>query len=138
MIDEDTGYVTPLIEPYPSPLQKAIGTMQLKDILTDRSVAEFLDDELVVTNENGAKQSEIWGRWDLLPARAIEEVARVMSVGAKKYGEENWRGLSVAEIHNHTIRHAVNFNRTNELEDLSHAACRALMALEIYLEAQDE
>lgn len=95
------------------------------------------DDETVdrvIVNEYGAKQTDIGARYDLLPARAVEEVAKVLKQGAEKYGEDNWRGLSVAEIHNHTIGHAVQFNQSNTLEDLSHTACRALMALEIYLE----
>jgi uncharacterized HAD superfamily protein len=101
-------------------------------LLGDLTVAQPVDDDVIV-NENGAKQSDLKARFDLLPARAVEEVARVLHKGAEKYGEENWRGLSVEEVHNHTLGHAVAFNRTEELEDLSHTACRALMALEIFL-----
>jgi 5'(3')-deoxyribonucleotidase len=89
--------------------------------------------EEVIVNANGAKQTDLKARYDLLPARAVAEVARVLKRGADKYGEENWRGLSVPECHNHTLGHAVAFNESGELEDLAHTACRALMALEIFL-----
>lgn len=107
-----------------------------------RNLSEHFDkSEGIITNANGARQSDIGARYDLLPARALREVAGVLKIGAEKYGEENWRGLSVAEIHNHTLGHAIAFNNSNKLEDLSHTACRALMALEIFLlsdEASEE
>jgi 5'(3')-deoxyribonucleotidase len=126
----------------PSHIQEKI-TLDMEDakIAVDMFVEEkmgyYVIDDIAV-NENGAKQTDLKARYDLLPARAVEEVARVLHHGAEKYGVDNWRGLSVSEIHNHTLGHAVNFNRTNELEDLAHTACRALMALEIYLEENDE
>lgn len=92
----------------------------------------------VYIKENGAKQSDLKARYDLLPARAMHEVAQVLKSGAEKYGETNWRGLSVDEIHNHTLYHAIQFNGTQSLEDLSHTATRALMALEMYLYEHDE
>jgi hypothetical protein len=110
-----------IIPPYPSDFPNLA---ELGDLDTD---------DAVIVNDKGAKQSDLKARFDLLPARALAEVAKVLQKGAAKYGEENWRGLSVAEIHNHTLGHAVNFNETDDLEDLSHTACRALMALEIYL-----
>ena len=32
-------------------------------------------------------------RWDLVPVRALEDCAKAMTLGAKKYGAENWRKL---------------------------------------------
>ena len=87
----------------------------------------------VITNSRGGKQTDLKARYDLLPALAVKAVAGVLERGAKKYGEGNWHCLSVEEIHNHTLGHAVAFNRTNNIEDLEHTACRALMALEIAL-----
>ena len=88
----------------------------------------------VITNAKGAKQSDIGARFDLLPARAIARVAEVLHHGAEKYGEDNWRGLSVDEINNHTIGHLMNYVGRGAEQDLAHAACRALMALEIKLQ----
>lgn len=32
-------------------------------------------------------------RWELLPLECLEEVARVYTEGAKKYGDNNWQNL---------------------------------------------
>ena len=93
----------------------------------------FDSGEAIITNEKGAKQADLQARFDLLPALAIARVAQVLHHGAQKYGEENWRGLSVAECHNHTIGHAIGYNNSEDLEDLAHTACRALMTLELAL-----
>ena len=87
----------------------------------------------VTTNANGAKQTDLRARYDLLPALAVAEVAGVLNRGAEIYGEDNWRGLSVKEILNHVIGHAIAYLRTGSEEDLAHAATRGLMALEIHL-----
>jgi 5'(3')-deoxyribonucleotidase len=84
-----------------------------------------------IVNENGAKQSRIDGAWTLLPMRALESVARVLREGAAKYGADNWRGLSVDEINDHVWAHLATWQMTGETEELEHAACRVLMALEI-------
>jgi 5'(3')-deoxyribonucleotidase len=97
---------------------------------------EEVDDD-VVTNENGAKQSRIEGRYDLMPALALKEIAKVLADGADKYGEDNWKGLSIDEINNHTFAHLLDYQQDANTDDLSHAGCRILMALQLHLEAQD-
>ena len=89
-----------------------------------------------ITNKRGGKQTDLKARFDLLPPLAVAEVAAVLERGAKKYGEANWHLLNVEEIHNHTLGHAIAFNRTNSITDLAHTATRALMALEIALREQ--
>lgn len=32
-------------------------------------------------------------RWDLLPLQEIEDVVKVYTAGAEKYGDNNWQGL---------------------------------------------
>jgi hypothetical protein len=46
---------------------------------------------------DGTKHDERKLRWDLVPWEAIEEVVRVYTHGAEKYGENNWMGLENAE-----------------------------------------
>ena len=89
----------------------------------------------VVTNAAGAKQSKIDGRFDLLPALAVKEVAVVLAEGEAKYGKDNWKGLSIDEINNHVYNHLLDYQQDANTEDLSHAACRILMALQLHLEA---
>jgi len=46
-------------------------------------------------------------RFDLIPADALEEVAKVYSVGANKYGDRNWeKGLSYGRLFGAMMRHA--------------------------------
>jgi hypothetical protein len=45
----------------------------------------------------GTKHDEGKLRWDLVPWEAIEEVVRVYTHGADKYGDNNWMGLEDAE-----------------------------------------
>lgn len=101
-------------------------------------MAEIIDgvgpDTPTLVNERGGKQSAIPYRCDLLPARATLAVAGVLAPGAVKYGENNWRNISVGEHVNHALTHLFAYLAGDASDDhLSHAACRALMALEIHL-----
>jgi hypothetical protein len=70
----------------------------------------------------------------LLPQRAIDEIAVMMTrmVAEGKHGRDDWRGQSlqyhVDHMHGHLVAH-LNGQETGE-DDLLHAACRALMAVE--------
>lgn len=89
-------------------------------------------DAPTITNERGASQSHVPYRCDLLPARAALAVAGVLHEGAVKYGVDNWRGLPVANHINHALMHLFAHLAGDASDDhLSHAACRALMALEL-------
>jgi Domain of unknown function (DUF5664) len=89
----------------------------------------------VVTNELGAKQSATIHRADLLPARAVLSVAEVLEQGAKKYGDNNWRGIPTNDHINHALIHIFAYLAGDRQDDhLGHFACRALMALEKELE----
>lgn len=94
-------------------------------------------DAPTVENTNGAKQSQSPYEARLLPMRALLEIAKVLKSGAEKYGEENWRGLSVSEHLNHDLVHVMAHLAGDRSEgDVGHLvrhACRALMALEMAL-----
>lgn len=92
-------------------------------------------DAKTVTNKKGAKQSETGINMDLVPAKAILRIGEVVHSGAKKYGRDNWRDLSLADNINHAITHLYAFLAGDKSDaHLSHAACRALFALEQYEE----
>jgi 5'(3')-deoxyribonucleotidase len=154
------NYVDVLIDDRPAYLKGAetVGTIAIRfsqfwnqesdaefSALTWNEVSALIDliagdkeDDTVVVNENGAKQSRIDGRFDLIPARALKEVAKVYAEGADKYGEDNWKGLSIDEINNHVYNHLYCYQEEANAEDLSHAACRILMALQLHLEELDK
>lgn len=46
-------------------------------------------------------------RFDLIPVRSLEKVARVYTIGAKKYDDNNWRkGLKWGRVFAAMMRHA--------------------------------
>lgn len=100
------------------------------------------EDETIVTNANGGKQSFIKGRYDILPFVALKSVAEVLAEGADKYGEWNWHDIESKYHLNHAIKHALKAanmlsqegsNEAVTYEELSHAATRILFALETYI-----
>lgn len=64
------------------------------------------------------------GRFDLLPTRAIREVAQHFEAGAKKYGDRNWElGQPLSRYLDSGLRHA--FAALEGQEDENHAAAAA-------------
>lgn len=45
-------------------------------------------------NEEGIKFDSDKLRWDLIPFACIEELAKVYTFGAKKYGDNNWQKVT--------------------------------------------
>lgn len=81
-------------------------------------------------SENGAKQSDIPYRFDLIDGNALAVIAKVLKTGAEKYGENVWRLMTIEEQLNHMIAHAYAYLSGDRSDDhLSHVACRALFAL---------
>lgn len=88
-------------------------------------------DAPTVVTKNGAKQSGSPYRCDLLPAKASLHIAEILKYGAEKYGDNNWRGLTVSDHVNHAMTHLFAFQAGDITDDhLGHAACRMLMALD--------
>lgn len=86
-------------------------------------------DAPTVTNDQGGKQSKVLYRFDLLDPLAMFEMTNVLTVGAEKYGEDNWRKISVNEHLNHMIIHTYAYLAGDKSDDhLSHIMCRAMFA----------
>lgn len=76
-------------------------------------------------------------RYELMPPDALEQLARVYTIGAKKYGPRSWeRGIVFCRIFGALIRHAMRWlmGEDDDPEDgishMAHAAwnCLALVA----------
>jgi hypothetical protein len=92
-------------------------------------------DAPTTTNPQGGSQSLIPVRFDLIDARAMFEMAKVLHTGAVKYGEDNWRLITVEEHLNHGLMHTFAYlagDRTDE--HLSHLLCRSTFALGVALQ----
>jgi hypothetical protein len=82
-----------------------------------------------ITNNKGASQSHLPYRFDLFDGPAMFRMAEVLDEGARKYGEGNWRGITVEDHLNHMIAHAYAYLSGDDSDDhLSHVMCRAMFA----------
>lgn len=75
-------------------------------------------------------------RWDLLPFEQVEKVVKILSFGAEKYGENNWKQSDLRErCFAALLRHLVAWRNGEKLdpesnqEHLSHAMCNVLFLL---------
>jgi ribonucleotide reductase alpha subunit len=82
-------------------------------------------------------------RHDLLPVGAVEEVVKVLTFGAGKYGDHNWRkGMRYGRLYAAGQRHLTKFWRGIDIDEesgihhLAHAACNILMLLSFELEGR--
>lgn len=94
----------------------------------------------------GIKYDSEKPKMHLLPPKAIFEVAKVLTFGANKYDEENWRKLESLETRyiSGALRHIFHHNSGDTLDEesglshLAHALCCLLFTLEIQLEDKEE
>lgn len=90
----------------------------------------------------GVKHDSGKVRVDLLSFEAMEEIAKVMTFGAGKYGDDNWRGgMAWRRLLGAGLRHLFAFSRGENLDPesglphLAHAGCCIMFLLEYYLTA---
>jgi hypothetical protein len=92
--------------------------------------------------EEGIKYDTEKPKMNLLPPKAVIEVAKVLTFGAEKYDAENWRKLDnlqsryTAGALRHIFAHmdGEQLDPETELSHLAHALCCLLFKLEIELE----
>jgi hypothetical protein len=84
----------------------------------------------------GRKDDSEKNRVDLLPFDALEEVAKVLTFGARKYADRNWeKGMGWMRIFGGVMRHTwawcrgENTDPESGLPHLAHAACDVLFLL---------
>lgn len=76
-------------------------------------------------------------RWDLVPAAAMKEIVQVLTYGASKYGDSNWRGgMSWSRHFAAMMRHSwswvtgESYDKESGLHHLAHAAVSAMFLFE--------
>jgi hypothetical protein len=81
-------------------------------------------------------------RFELLSTLAIQELAKVLTFGAKKYTSHNWRrGFTYSRLLGASLRHIFAFMRCEDcdietgLSHLAHAMCCLMFLLEHHLAA---
>jgi hypothetical protein len=89
----------------------------------------------------GKKFDEGKIRYDLLPVDALREVARVLTFGAAKYGDNNWkitkpesRYTAAAFRHGEAYRGGEMMDKESGVHHLAHRICCDLFLLQIDME----
>lgn len=94
-----------------------------------------------MSNEKGNAKRFNQGknRLDLVPTSLIEEVGKVLTFGAEKYGDNNWRNSMswskvVASLKRHltAFENGEDFDKESGLLHLSHLGCNVAFLLEYY------
>ena len=64
--------------------------------------------------------------WELLPLEDVEDIVRVYTAGAKKYGPDQWQNLpdGIRRYKAALLRHLVEFDKGNEIDE--ETGCRHL------------
>lgn len=78
-------------------------------------------------------------RMELLPTRPLKDIAEVLTIGAKKYEDNNWRqGFDYSRVYGAAQRHlsdwysGITFDDETSKNHLAHAACCILFLLEYH------
>lgn len=74
-----------------------------------------------ITIPDGHKFDDGKLQYHLMPPKAYQAAADIMTGGAKKYNENNWTGLKASRIISATYRHLNAFLSGNDLDNDSHA-----------------
>lgn len=107
---------------------------QLEEVYEDKDIQETL----------GLKYDQDKIRWDLLPFDSLDEVAKVLTFGAKKYKPNSWQGVEEERYKAALGRHYSAYMQGEELDSDSnlphivHLACNALFLIHKYLEKKNE
>ena len=93
--------------------------------------------ETTLNNEQGVKHDNEKPQMALLSPFALEQIAQVMSYGAKKYSADNWRsGFKYSRLISAILRHIMAYMKGEAkdpetgLSHLAHASCGLMMLLE--------
>jgi hypothetical protein len=91
-----------------------------------------VEEEATATTTSTGKQSHLDADYTLLPPTATRLVAECLAYGERKYGEGNFRRISIKDHLNHAVAHVFEHLSSDNTEDhLIHAATRLLLALEV-------
>lgn len=90
----------------------------------------------MANTSGGVKHDQDKPPMELLPMESLEEIARVLAFGAKKYDKWNWsKGISYGRLCGAALRHLSAFLRGQDVDDesglshLSHLGCCVLFLI---------
>lgn len=95
-------------------------------------------DAPVTVNEAGGKQSHLSYAFHLVDPKVMFVLANILFTGAEKYGEWNWRKISLEDNLNHALSHIYAYLAGDTSDDhLGHALCRLMFATSLKVNPDD-
>ena len=95
---------------------------------------------VVKLDKNAVKLDKDKIRTDLIPVLPLEQIARVLTYGAKKYSDRNWeKGFDFSRCYGAALRHLFSWwdgedtDAESNLSHLAHAMCCLLFLQEYQL-----
>jgi len=85
----------------------------------------------------GKKWDDGKDRWDLVPQASLDDLVKVITYGAKKYGDENWKNVESSRYYAAAMRHIAAWRRgewrdkESGLPHLAHAMCSLMFVMEL-------
>lgn len=72
--------------------------------------------------------------WSLFPFEQLEEVAKVVDYGAKKYAPNDWQNVEKERYFSAAMRHLVEYHKGKKLDEsgfthLAHCVCSLLFLM---------
>lgn len=115
-------------------LIKATEKVELSDEYKHNHLQEAMEYALkekdFVKNDSGKLQ------WSLLPFKELEDVVRVLMIGAKKYTPDNWKKCDdVTRYKDALMRHVISYvsgdttDDESQISHLAHAVCNCLFLM---------
>lgn len=94
-----------------------------------------MNDGETVTNEHGGRQSFTLADYSKVPPQALRLLAQCLGFGARKYGADNWKRITIEEHLSHATNHIVEFRCGDRSEPhLVNTFTRVAMALQLAVE----
>ena len=116
------------------------GKISLGPMPQEPNIKRFLNSP----NYPGRKDDAGKPRWSLIPTQALEDVVKVLTYGARKYGDDNWREVEDGprRYYDAAMRHVVAHRQGIRLDDesglphLAHAVASLLFIMALEREGQ--
>jgi len=111
-----------------------IGAMKLSDEYQHNHLREAM--EYALNGKRFVKADKGKLQWSLLPFAQLEDVVKVLMMGAEKYTPDNWKKCNdIKRYEDALLRHVISYisgNRTDKeskLSHLAHAICNCLFLM---------
>jgi hypothetical protein len=68
----------------------------------------------------GKKWDDGKDRWDLIPQKELDALVKVITYGAKKYGDDNWKNVEANRYYAAAMRHIAAWRNGSATDSEGH------------------